>query len=370
MQPNPLHGWQGRKVFLTGHTGFKGAWLALWLLRLGANVHGYALPPAAGHSLHELCRLGEDIPGTISDIRDRDALQAALAQSDPDVVFHLAAQPLVRASYEAPIDTFEVNVMGTANLLEAVRQHAAAHPGRRRAVLIITTDKCYENREWHWSYREIDNLGGHDPYSASKACAELATAAYRQSFFPGSRYGDHLTAVASARAGNVIGGGDWSTDRLIPDLVRGFNQGQFPAIRSPHAIRPWQHVLEPLSGYLALADRLLGEDGDQYAEAWNFGPDEASNRPVSWIVQRMLGLWGADAAASPATAAKPLLHEAGALKLDSSKAKERLGWLPRWTLGDALERIVAWNGAFLAGADMRDFCLGELQAYENTIAQP
>ena len=281
--------WRGRRVFLTGHTGFKGGWLALWLARLGANLRGYALDPATNPNLFTVARVGSVIEDIRGDIRDRDALERAMTEFAPEVVFHLAAQPLVRASYDDPIGTYETNVIGTARVLDCVRRTPSV-----RAVVTVTTDKCYENKEWIWPYRETDPLGGYDPYSSSKACAEIVTAAYRQSYFPVEKLGasgGHQVAIASARAGNVIGGGDWSVDRLLPDLVRGFLSGEPVLIRRPHAIRPWQHVMEPLEGYLRLAERLLRGD-PRFATAYNFGPVEDDAKPVAWIAERMTHFWG------------------------------------------------------------------------------
>ena len=271
--------WRGRRVFLTGHTGFKGGWLALWLQRLGADVTGYALDPPTTPSLFAVARVGAGMRSIINDIRDAETLAQAMREAQPEIVIHMAAQPLVRYSYQAPVETYATNVMGTVHLLEAVRQTDSV-----RAVVNVTSDKCYENREWVWGYRENEPMGGYDPYSNSKGCAELVTAAYRNSYFNPAQYSQHGVALASARAGNVIGGGDWAEDRLIPDILRAIAAGEAVNIRSPHAIRPWQHVLEPLSGYLLLAQRLI-EDGPAHAEGWNFGPSEEDARPVQWIVE-------------------------------------------------------------------------------------
>ncbi|WP_231882436.1 MULTISPECIES: CDP-glucose 4,6-dehydratase [Chromobacterium] len=339
--------WSGRRVFLTGHTGFKGGWLSLWLDSLGARVHGYALPPSARPSLFDAARVGDAAASELADIRDSAALSAALARAEPSIVFHLAAQPLVRQSYADPLGTLSTNVMGTANLLEAARRC----PGVE-AVVVVTTDKCYENHEWPWAYRESDALGGHDPYSSSKACAELVCAAYRSSY-PGG------APIATARAGNVIGGGDWSADRLVPDLLQAFAEGRSLAIRSPDAVRPWQHVLESLAGYLRLAERLAAGQPDA-ASAWNFGPADDSNRPVSWVADTLAGLWGGggwhrDGADHP--------HEAGILRLDSAKARRRLGWTPRWSLEEALSATLDWHRAWRRGADMRAFTIEQIAAY-------
>lgn len=339
--------WRGRKVFLTGHTGFKGSWLSLWLQRLGAQVTGYALQPPTTPSLFEVANVSQGMTSVIGDIRDAEALGRALLDAGPEIVIHMAAQPLVRRSYVDPIETYSTNVMGTVHLLEAVRRTPSV-----RAVVNVTSDKCYENREWVWGYRENEAMGGFDPYSNSKGCAELVTAAYRNSFFPPAARPGHGVALASARAGNVIGGGDWAEDRLIPDILRAIEANRPVVIRSPHAIRPWQHVLEPLSGYLQLA-QALHEQGAAYAEGWNFGPDDEDARPVQWIVERLTEQWGGGASWQLDGGDHP--HEAHYLKLDCSKAKMRLDWQPRWHLAQALEQIVAWQRAWLAGDDMREF---------------
>lgn len=344
--------WNDKRVFVTGHTGFKGGWLSLWLQSLGAKVYGYALDAPAEPHLFGVARVGEDMAGnTFADIRDAGAFTRAMQAAQPDVIFHLAAQPLVRYSYAAPVETYAVNVMGTVNLLEAVR----ATPGVR-AVVNVTTDKCYENREWPWGYRESEALGGHDPYSSSKACSELVTTAYRNSFLDAAG-----VALASARAGNVIGGGDWAADRLLPDFLRALDAGVALQIRSPNAIRPWQHVLEPLSGYLLLAERLFTEQAT-FAEAWNFGPADEDARPVRWIVERLVSATPGAAWTSDAT---PQPHEASHLKLDSSKARARLDWRPRWRLSTALDKTLAWHAAWRGGKDMRAVTLAQITEYAN-----
>lgn len=343
--------WQGKRVFLTGHTGFKGGWLALWLADMGAEVHGYALSAPTEPDFFTVCKLQAHLKNsTIADIRDAAALTFAMQAAQPHIVLHLAAQSLVRHSYTAPVETYAVNVMGTVNLLEAVRQTPSV-----RAIVNVTTDKCYENREWVWPYRENEAMGGFDPYSSSKGCSELVTAAYRRSFLEPAGI-----CIASARAGNVIGGGDWAADRLIPDFLRALDAGQMLTIRSPNATRPWQHVLEPLAGYLALAERLYTA-GQDFAEAWNFGPEEADARPVRWIVEYLCGLvpdsaWQCDTAPQP--------HEANQLKLDSSKAKIKLGWRPRWHLETALGQTLAWHHAWKRGADMATTSLAQIWEYE------
>ena len=347
--------WAGKRVLLTGHTGFKGSWLALWLQQLGAQVTGYALAPPTVPSLFALARIGELIDSHLGDVRDGATLAEVVAAARPEIVLHLAAQPLVRESYRLPQETYATNVMGTVHLLEAVRRCDSV-----RAVVNVTTDKCYDNREWCWGYRENEPLGGFDPYSSSKACAELVSAAYRTSFFSaaGAQSG---VALATARAGNVIGGGDWAGDRLVPDCLRALLADAPVRIRNPHAIRPWQHVLEPLSGYLLLARRLY-EAGAEFAEAWNFGPAETDARPVAWIVERLCGLWGESAGWQLDPGEHP--HEANYLKLDCSKARTRLGWSPAWNLGEALEAIVAWTRAYKDGADLRAFTLSQIETYQ------
>lgn len=348
--------WFGKRVFLTGHTGFKGGWLALWLADMGAEVHGYALKPPTQPNLFTVANLQDRLArSTTADIRDATALAQAMQAAKPDIVLHLAAQPLVRYSYVAPVETYAVNVMGTVNLLEAVRQTPSV-----KAVVNVTTDKCYENREWVWPYRENEAMGGFDPYSSSKACSELVTAAYRRSFLEAA--GIHL---ASARAGNVIGGGDWAADRLIPDFLRALDAGQTLAIRSPLATRPWQHVFEPLSGYLMLAEKLFTQ-GKCFADAWNFGPEEADAKPVQWIVEYLCGqvpdaAWQCDAASQ--------LHEANMLKLDSSKAKVQLEWRPCWNLPAALDMTLGWYQAWKQGSDMAAISVQQIQAYEAAASQ-
>lgn len=347
--------WHGKKVFLTGHTGFKGSWLTLWLQALGARVTGFALAPDTTPNLFTLGRVEDGIESIIGDIRDRALLAEAMKAASPDIVIHMAAQPLVRESYVTPVETYETNVMGTVHVLDAIRQA----PGVR-SVVIVTTDKCYENREWEWGYRENEAMGGYDPYSSSKGCAELVTSAYRNSFFNPATYAKHGVAVASGRAGNVIGGGDWAADRLIPDIMRAISRGETVNIRNPHAIRPWQHVLEPLSGYLILAERLY-TDGPRFADAWNFGPNDSDAQPVQAIVERLTSQWGDGARWSLDGGEHP--HEATFLKLDCSKARARLGWRPRWDLNHTLDSIVAWYKAAARNEDVKAVTLAQIDQY-------
>jgi len=347
--------WKDKKVFITGHTGFKGSWLCLWLHKLGAKVTGYALNPPTTPSLFELCDISELVNSVIADIREKDKLAQAMLAASPEIVIHMAAQPLVRESYKNPVETYEVNVMGTVNLFEAVRRCKGI-----KVVINVTTDKCYENKEWIWGYRENEPMGGYDPYSNSKACSELVTAAYRNSFFNLSDYANHGVALASARAGNVIGGGDWAADRLIPDCIRALLKGEKIVIRNPNAIRPWQHVLEPLGGYLLLAKRLY-EHGSKYAEGWNFGPDDTDAKPVEWIVNTMCKKWGQDAFYETDKGDHP--HEARYLKLDCSKAKAELGWAPRWSLEKAIDTIIEWTKSYNKNKDLREACLEQIEAY-------
>ena len=347
---------QGKRIFLTGQTGFKGGWLALTLAGLGATVRGYALDPSSEPSFFHSAKVDSVIEDVRGDIRDITKLDRAMREFAPDVVFHLAAQPLVRRSYADPLETYTTNVMGTAHVLETVRTLPSV-----RAAVVITTDKCYLNREWRWGYRETDHLGGYDPYSSSKACAEILTASYRNSFFSAESLEKHSVALATARAGNVIGGGDWSEDRLIPDLVRGFISGQSVPIRRPLSVRPWQHVLEPVAGYLLLAEKLLAGD-TSFADAWNFGPFDDDAWPVERIATAMAERWGGSA--SWFKDGQESVHEAGLLKLDSSKARAELGWQPRLRLSVALEWLVDWYREWQAGSDMHAFSLEQIAAYE------
>lgn len=347
--------WKDRRVLVTGHTGFKGGWLTLWLSHLNAKITGLALAPESELGIYRAARADEGITSHIEDLRDADAVRRVVESCEPDVVFHLAAQPLVRLSYREPLLTYATNVMGTAHLMEAVR-----HSPSVKAVVVVTSDKCYENQEWHWGYRENDRLGGHDPYSNSKACTELVAAAYRSSYFQPEVTSGHAAGVATVRAGNVIGGGDWATDRLIPDLLRSIESGTVTRIRSPGALRPWQHVLEPLSGYVLLAEHLLREP-QAYAQAWNFGPAEGDVKPVQWIVERLVATWGEGARWLLDDQLHP--HEATYLNLDASLAAARLGWRPRWRLEQALDATVEWHRALRDGQDMRALSLTQIQRY-------
>lgn len=353
--------WKGRKVFLTGHTGFKGGWLALWLQDMGAEVQGYALAPFGDGALFDALRLGDSMMSTLADIRDHARLSAEMSSFAPEIVFHLAAQPLVRYSYAEPRLTYETNVIGTLNVYEAVRACQTV-----RAVVSITTDKCYENREWIWGYRETDPMGGYDPYSSSKGCAELLSSAYRSSYFNSAEYGkSHHLGLATARAGNVIGGGDWSLDRLVPDCIRALRNSETIQIRSPRSTRPWQHVLEPLHGYLALAERLHA-DGPSFAEGWNFGPGDDGVMNVENVVRRVISAWGAGRYALTQDAS---LHEAQLLKLDASKARAVLGWRPVFDVGLAIEETVAWYRANEECGDMREFTVAQIRSYVEKLLQ-
>jgi CDP-glucose 4,6-dehydratase len=350
--------WRGRRVLLTGHTGFKGAWLALWLQALGAQVTGFSNGVPTNPSLYELARVGESMEDVEGDVRDAGAIAKALAAADPEVVIHMAAQSLVRRSFAEPRETYETNVMGTMNVLDAVRLVGQS----TRVIVNVTSDKCYENREWEWGYREEEPMGGHDPYSSSKGCAEILTAAFRRSFFADPSG----TRLASARAGNVIGGGDWGEDRLVPDIMRAALAGEEVRIRNPNSIRPWQHVLNPLSGYLVLAQAVW--DAPENAEGWNFGPPEEDARPVGWLVQRLGELWPGELRSSIDDGPHP--HEARYLKLDSSRARGRLGWRPLLGLEAALAATVEWYGQLASGADMRAVTARQIETFQYAPTSP
>ena len=343
--------WKGKRVYLTGHTGFKGSWLCLWLHSLGALVKGYALEPLTNPSLFKSANVASLIEHEIGDIRNLNALSGSMKAFKPDILIHMAAQPLVRQSYAQPVDTYATNVMGTVNVLESARFCTSI-----KAIISVTTDKVYENREWCWGYREDEPMGGFDPYSSSKGCAELVTAAYRQSFFSG----DDKPALASARAGNVIGGGDWSEDRLIPDVLKAFEKGEKVIIRNPAAIRPWQHVLEPLSGYMILAENLY-QHGKKFASAWNFGPDDKDCKSVAWILNKLVEIDGKKSSWEIEKNQQP--HEAQFLKLDCSKAKTQLNWHPKWEIETVLRKIVEWHMQFNKGTNIQHYCMDEIASY-------
>lgn len=345
--------WKGKSVFLTGHTGFKGSWLSLWLASMGAKVTGYSLAPNTKPNLFDVFAIGSLIEKShIADIRDLASLQKAIAEAKPDIVIHMAAQPLVRHSYANPVETYSTNVMGTVHVLESTRVINSV-----RATLVVTTDKCYENKEWIWGYRENEPMGGYDPYSNSKGCAELVTAAFRQSYFSNA---NSTNSVASARAGNVIGGGDWSEDRLIPDAIKAFEMNKTLMIRNPSATRPWQHVLEPLSGYLILAQALY-EQGPTFASGWNFGPRDEDNRSVQEVIELVISGWGS--AVRWEKEGLEQLHEANLLKLDCTKARTKLGWIPKWNLETATQKIVEWQKAYRAEENMQQVSLTQINHY-------
>ena len=357
---NVVSAWRGRRVFLTGHTGFKGSWLALWLDHLGARVRGYALDPYTEPNLFTLASVGEVVEDVRGDVRDYSKLEAVMTGFAPEVVFHLAAQPIVRRSYTDPVGTYATNIMGTVHVLEAVRRMPSV-----RAMVCITTDKCYENQGWIWPYRESDPLGGYDPYASSKACAEIVSAAYRRSFFQPERPDEDHVAVATARAGNVIGGGDWSEDRLLPDLMRGFDAAKPVLIRRPKAIRPWQHVLDPLHGYLMLAEKLLARNL-QSASSYNFGPGDEDIWPVERIANKLVEMWGEGA--SWTCDSDPTLHEDHVLRLDASKARVELGWKPRLRIEDALEWTLAWYRAWKRRDNLAEYTQAQIVAYQQLLA--
>ena len=354
-----LNFWSGRRVFITGHTGFKGSWLSLWLTQLGAEVTGFALQPSTTPSLYELLGLSKSIDSIIADVTNPGSIEAALVKAKPEIVFHMAAQPLVRQSYIDPYNTYLTNVMGTVNVLQSLRAINSV-----RSFVNITTDKCYENNEWLWGYRESEPLGGFDPYSSSKACSELITAAFRSSYFNTELHSRHKLGIATARAGNVIGGGDWAADRLMPDILNSFGAERPVVLRNPNAIRPWQHVLEPLRGYLILAHQLF-INGANMSEPWNFGPADSEAQTVEWVVDKMAKLWGNGASWEIDSSVQP--HEAHFLKLDISKAKHHLNWHPKLNLEGSLEMIVDWERARLDGDDMKNVTIAQIKKYEKII---
>lgn len=347
---NPVF-WKGKKVYLTGHTGFKGSWLSLWLQNMGALVKGYSLDVNTHNSLFLEANVAKEMDSEIGDIRDLEHLTNSMTAFNPDILIHMAAQALVRFSYHEPVETYSTNVIGTVNVLEAARKCK-----NLKAIVSVTTDKCYENKEWEWGYRENEPMGGKDPYSSSKGCAELVISAYRHSFFSS----ENTASLASARAGNVIGGGDWAKDRLIPDILSAFEKSESVVIRNPLSIRPWQHVLEPLSGYLVLAQELY-LNGDEFAEGWNFGPKDEDCKPTSWIIEEMVKIWGANASWVLDKNSNP--HEAVFLKLDCSKARQKLKWNSKWNLEYTIKSIVNWHKIWMSGGDIKNQCLEEIKLY-------
>jgi CDP-glucose 4,6-dehydratase len=351
--------WNGKHVFLTGHTGFKGGWLSLWLTSMDAKVTGYALAPNATPNFFEVAKVESDLEQShIADIRDLEKLKKAMTDAKPEIVIHMAAQPLVRYSYANPVETYATNVMGTVHVLESIRNLYSVG-----AAVIVTTDKCYENKEWAWGYRENEPMGGKDPYSNSKGCAELVTSAYRESYFSPEKYAEHKVAIASARAGNVIGGGDWSEDRLIPDAIKAFEAKESLMIRNPLATRPWQHVLEPLSGYLVLAQALY-QKGSEFNGGWNFGPRDEDARSVQEVINLLIENWSSVASWIQDQGSQP--HEAQSLKLDCSKVRQCLNWVPKWSLEQAIQQITLWQHAYQQKLDMREFSLQQINKYQNS----
>ncbi|MBE7411770.1 MAG: CDP-glucose 4,6-dehydratase [Leptospiraceae bacterium] len=343
--------WKGKKVLLTGHTGFKGSWLTLWLKKLGAEIYGVSLDPITVPSIFQLAGISNEVKiDSRIDIRNLNELTKFFQEIKPEVVFHLAAQALVLDSYTNPVDTYSTNVMGTVNVLEAIRLTSSV-----KGAVIVTTDKCYENKEWFWGYRETESMGGHDPYSSSKGCAEIVTSAYRSSFF-----GEGKTAIATARAGNVIGGGDWSKDRLLPDFFKSIEKKEPLFLRFPNAIRPWQHVLEPIGGYVLLAEKLLGEDKQNFSEAWNFGPFDEDTKTVEWIAKTVCKQFPESSYKIDNSAKK---HEANYLKLDISKARMKLGWSPKWNTLHALDATIEWYKSYQSGKDMNEFTRSQIDSY-------
>jgi CDP-glucose 4,6-dehydratase len=358
LEVNPLF-WTGKKVFITGHTGFKGSWLSLWLQKVGAEVTGYALSPPTNPSLFEVAKVAQGMTSIFAEIRDGLLLKNALLRASPEIVIHMAAQPLVRRSYSDPVETYSTNIMGTVYLLEAIRQTLSV-----RVLVNVTTDKCYDNKEWAWGYRENDALGGFDPYSSSKACVELISSAYRNSFFKFQKSSEHHVSIATARAGNVIGGGDWAEDRIIPDILRAISEGRSVSVRNPNAIRPWQHVLESINGYLLLAERLFTE-GAKFSEAFNFGPDVKDSKSVQWIVDQFIKKWGNNTTWHLDSNANS--HESYKLMLDCSKAYSILGWRPIWNIDQSLNAVVDWHKAHYQNQDMKYFCFQQIDEYSTTM---
>jgi len=352
--------YNGQRVLITGHTGFKGSWLSVWLRELGADITGYALEPPTVPSLFEICNLEDKVTSIVGDIRDYKVLRDVFEKFQPEIVFHMAAQSLVRPSYKEPVETYQTNIMGTVNLLEACR-----HTPSIRAVVNVTSDKCYENHGYIYNYKEGDPVGGYDPYSSSKGCSELVTNAYLRSFFNPSNYNkEHAVSLASVRSGNVIGGGDWAEDRLIPDCIKALMENKPIVIRYPDAVRPWQHVLESLSGYLLLAQHLY-QDGAAFSGAWNFGPHDNDARPVRWLVEHITEMWGSNAFWT--FDGNNYLHEAHYLKLDCSKAKSKIGWYPQWDLNTALDKTIEWYKAYCSYEDMLKVTAGQIRSYEKVI---
>ncbi|HYQ56211.1 MAG TPA: CDP-glucose 4,6-dehydratase [Draconibacterium sp.] len=357
MKPTFLDVFRGKKILVTGHTGFKGAWLCLLLNKIGANVSGFALAPPTTPSLYEVADVDDFVDSTLGNINDYEALYSTIQRIQPDAIIHMAAQALVLESYENPVETYLTNVMGTVNLFEIIK-----HVSCVKAIVNVTTDKCYENKEWQWGYRENDRLGGYDPYSNSKACSELVTSAFKNSFFNEERYKEHGVAIATARAGNVIGGGDWAKNRLIPDFIRSISKGQEIVIRNPLAIRPWQHVLEPLTGYLNVLSKLL-TNGTKYGGAWNFGPNDTETKNVEWIISAICTKWGNNASFKLDENVHP--HETQSLKLDISKAKSQLEWKPKWDIKTTLDNIVEWHKAYYSNKNMQTICNQQIDNYLN-----
>lgn len=353
--------WENKRVLITGHTGFKGSWLSLWLQKLGAQVTGYSLAPPTMPNLFTQADVKNGMTTIFGDIGDLSLLKKTIAEFDPEIIFHMAAQSLVRKSYQEPVKTFSANVMGTVNLFEAARSAV-----NLRVIINITSDKCYENKEWQWGYREIDPMGGDDPYSASKGCAELVTAAYRRSFFPKENYDLHKVAISSVRAGNVIGGGDWAEDRIIPDLVRSIQSNERLVIRNPHSVRPWQHVLEPLYGYLLLAEKMWN-NGTEYDDSWNIGPSDNDAISVEALLNLFQEAWGQKLKIRVDDGNHP--HEANYLKLDCSKARQQLGWTSRLSIEQCMQWVAAWTRAYLQEEDIRDFTIDQISSFEELIKE-